>query len=112
MPRHPCRRFTDRYTLTRNVHVNYLVSLHRVCYIFHFNVDLIAEAVPYKGKFNIGIHKVLNLCLGKWGTHNVLRVFILMLYSEERGPQLTQDEQRIFYKQGLRPAIEMLTPFS
>ena len=98
-------------TLTRNTHFNYLFDRGGVRYIFIFNPNLIAETVLQR-RFDIGIHKVPNICLGKWGTHNMLRVFIPALYSEERRPQLSQDEQRIFYEDGLLPAIQMLSPVS
>jgi len=40
--------------------------------------------------------------------HNVVRVFIPQLYHENRTQYLSQDEQRIFYEAGLRPAVERL----
>ncbi|KAF8155454.1 hypothetical protein B0H34DRAFT_675652 [Crassisporium funariophilum] len=67
---------------------------------------------PYQTSLNIVIHKVPNICLGKWGTHNMLRAFIPALYSEDCHPQLSQNEQRIFYKDGFLPAIKMLSPVS
>jgi hypothetical protein len=98
-------------TLTRNTHFTYRFHHGGVCNIFLFNINLIVETV-LQISFNIAIHKVPNICLGKWGTHNMLRAFIPGLYTEERRPQLTQDEQRIFYEDGLLPAIEMLSPVS
>ncbi|KIM35225.1 hypothetical protein M413DRAFT_14650 [Hebeloma cylindrosporum] len=80
-------------TLTRNTHFTYR---------FQYRAT----------SLDIAIHKVPNICLGKWGTHNMLRAFIPGLYTEERGPQLTQDEQRMFYEDGLLPAIAILSPVS
>ncbi|TFK59512.1 hypothetical protein BDN72DRAFT_905777 [Pluteus cervinus] len=75
--------------------------------------------VSYKFKdsgegFEAPLHKVQNLCLGKWGTHNMVRVFIPALYNHndrtKRKSTLTQEQQAIFYEKGFRPAIEELMP--
>lgn len=50
------------------------------------------------------------MCLGKWGVHNTLRVFIPELHHEDRSQFLSQQELEIFYQAGLRPAIERLEP--
>ncbi|GLB33116.1 hypothetical protein LshimejAT787_0100010 [Lyophyllum shimeji] len=77
-------------TLTADIHVSY-----------HFTNT--------KGSFTSPVHAIPNLCLGKWGTHNIIRVMIPELYHDQRSsPRLSQDEQRIFYEQGLRPAMEEL----
>lgn len=55
-------------------------------------------------------NKVPNICLRKWGVHNILPVFIPELYNEERSQFLSQEEQEIFYEKGLRPAVERLLP--
>jgi hypothetical protein len=65
--------------------------------------------VILKGRFTAPIHKVPNLCIGKWGTHNMIRAFIPELYDEERAsPILTQQEYAAFYEKGLRPAVWQL----
>lgn len=59
---------------------------------------------------NTPVHKIPNLFLAKWGTHNVIRVLFPALYEEDRRkPGLTQEEQATFYEQGLRPAVVALT---
>ncbi|KAJ8690101.1 hypothetical protein PTI98_011561 [Pleurotus ostreatus] len=58
----------------------------------------------------LAIHKVPNICVGKWGTRGSVRALIPGLYRANRSPQLTQDEMKSFYNQGLRPAIVELTP--
>lgn len=40
----------------------------------------------------------------------MLRVFIPELYNDDRSQFLSQEEQKIFYKEGLRPAVVRLTP--
>jgi hypothetical protein len=49
--------------------------------------------------------------LAKWGERNMLRVLFPALWTEDRGgSHLTADEQRIFYEQGIRPAVVETSP--
>jgi hypothetical protein len=52
---------------------------------------------------------VPNLCLAKWGVHNMLRAFIPGLYNRyTRSPFLSQEDHVTFYEQGLLPAVKEL----
>ncbi|PPQ74580.1 hypothetical protein CVT25_004848 [Psilocybe cyanescens] len=83
----PLARHAD--TLTSSVHLSYLFTV--------------------EGKsFRSEIHKVPNICLGKWQTHNMLRVIIPGLFREGRSSCPTQDEQRMFYNHGLLLAMRFL----
>ncbi|KAF8868355.1 hypothetical protein CPB84DRAFT_1857949 [Gymnopilus junonius] len=64
----------------------------------------------FQSPFTVPVHKVPNLCLAKWNVHHIIRIFFPALYSEERKPHLSQDEQRKFYEFGLRPAIQRIDP--
>lgn len=58
---------------------------------------------------DIPVHRIPNLCIAKWGTHNMIRVLLPGLYDGVRTtPFLTQEELAVFYEKGLRPAVEML----
>ncbi|TFK62821.1 hypothetical protein BDN72DRAFT_902928 [Pluteus cervinus] len=75
------------------------------------NIHIIRTFTSSSGEFRAAVHKIPNICLGKWGTHNMIRVFFPELYNDagrRQGPFLSQEEQRIFYEQGLRPAIAEL----
>lgn len=63
----------------------------------------------FQGEWDMPVHKVPNLCLGKWGTHNMLRVFLPDLYTEDGSSFPSQDAQRTFYEDGLLPAMNVLT---
>ncbi|RDB15070.1 hypothetical protein Hypma_005467 [Hypsizygus marmoreus] len=77
-------------TLTKNIHVS-----------SHFTNS--------RGPFTAPVHTIPNCCIGKWGTHNTLRVLIPELHHDQRSSQsLSQDELRIFYEKGLRPAVQQL----
>ncbi|KAF8808357.1 hypothetical protein BYT27DRAFT_7097079 [Phlegmacium glaucopus] len=76
----PVARMQD--TLHTNVHLSY--SFHH-------------DTVP--------IHKIPNLCLAKWGTHDMIRVLFPALCGDGHSAYLTQGEQAIFYEKGLRPAV-------
>ncbi|KAG6906448.1 hypothetical protein DXG01_013908 [Tephrocybe rancida] len=78
-------------TLSRSVHLSY-----------HFTNST--------GGFEAPIHKIPNLCIGKWGTHNMIRVLLPELYNEQRSPFLTQQEQITFYEKCLLPSVQKLTP--
>jgi hypothetical protein len=55
------------------------------------------------------VHKVPNLCIGKWGVHSLIRVVIPGLYDRHtKSPFLTQEDQTTFYEQGLLPAVQEL----
>lgn len=55
------------------------------------------------------VHKVPNLCIAKWGIHNMIRALIPGLYDQHTGsPFLTQEDQVTFYEQGLLPAVQEL----
>jgi len=54
------------------------------------------------------LHKVPNVCIAKWGTHNVVRVLFPELGKVKNSPSLSRDEHQIFYEKGLRPAIQEL----
>lgn len=59
-----------------------------------------------QGTFVAPVHHVPNLCLGKWGVQNMVRVLIPELYNKETpNPVLSQEQQAVFYEDGLRPAI-------
>lgn len=59
--------------------------------------------------FTEDLHRVPNICIGKWGIHNMMRALIPGLYDgQTRTPFLTQEEQRLFYEQGLLPAVREL----
>lgn len=50
-----------------------------------------------------------NLCLAKWGVHNMLRAFIPGLYNRStRSPFLSEEDHVTFYEQGLLPAVKEL----
>lgn len=60
---------------------------------------------------NIPVHQIPNLCLGKWGTHNMIRVLLPGLYMKDRKKSsLDQSEYKSFYELGLRPMIKALCP--
>lgn len=62
-----------------------------------------------QGSLYLPIHKVPNLCLGKWSIHTLVRVLLPAIHTDRRSPELTQEEKAIFYEKGLRPAIANLT---
>ena len=50
-----------------------------------------------------------NLCIGKWGVHNMIRALIPGLYDQHtRSPFLSQEDQTTFYEQGFLPAVREL----
>jgi hypothetical protein len=66
-------------------------------------------ASDFQGNFTQEVHKVPNLCIGKWGVHNMIRALIPGLYDmHTRSPFLTQEDQTTFYEQGLLPAVQEL----
>ncbi|KAG6906930.1 hypothetical protein DXG01_011320 [Tephrocybe rancida] len=70
------------------------------------SIHLTAYFDKSSGGFEAPIHKIPNLCIGKWNIHNSIRVLIPELWDENRNsPYLTQDELKLFYEKGLRPAI-------
>ncbi|TFK60184.1 hypothetical protein BDN72DRAFT_905193 [Pluteus cervinus] len=73
------------------------------------NVHLEYRFTRSTGTFTAPIHRVPNICVAKWSTHNSLRVYIPELYDEGSAyPFLTQHQQATFYESGLRPAMEEL----
>ena len=55
------------------------------------------------------IHKVPNICIGKWEAHSMVRALIPELYDPQTcSPHLTQEDQKTFYEEGLLPAVQAL----
>ncbi|KAF8956187.1 hypothetical protein BDZ97DRAFT_1764028 [Flammula alnicola] len=73
------------------------------------NVHLKYRFTSTEGDFIAPIHEIPNLCIAKWGTHNMIRVLIPELYSKDRSQFLSQAEQKVFYEQGLLPAVQFLS---
>ena len=62
-----------------------------------------------QGEFEAPIRKVPNLCVAKWGTHNMIRALIPGLYNQDQpSPFLSQEQQCTFYVCGLLPTIQRL----
>ena len=104
---YPVSRRED--TLVSNIHLKHSFESSKVSWLFHYLFHNILT-LSWQGRFTAPIHKIPNLCIAKWGTHNCIRVLIPELYSEERKSGLTQDEQRTFYECGLLPAVQNLWP--
>ena len=63
----------------------------------------------FQGVFTEDVHKVPNICIGKWTVHTLIRAFIPGLYDQHTGsPFLSQEDQRTFYEQGFLPAVQDL----
>ncbi|KAF9470974.1 hypothetical protein BDN70DRAFT_939291 [Pholiota conissans] len=90
---YPVPKFED--TLVRNVHIK-------------------RSFTNSFGEHNdVPIHQIPNLCIAKWGTHDMIRVLLPGLYSpQRRNSFLNQTELATFYEKGLRPAVESLTAIS
>ncbi|CAA7271230.1 unnamed protein product [Cyclocybe aegerita] len=72
----------------------------------HINLEVYDEET---GPQDVPVHKIPNLAIGKWDTHNLIRVVFPALYGGDRlGSHLSQLEQTIFYEKGLRPAVVAL----
>ncbi|KAF9470635.1 hypothetical protein BDN70DRAFT_901951, partial [Pholiota conissans] len=89
---YPVSKFED--TLTRNIHIK-----------ISFNNQFGEHS-------NVPVHRIPNLCIAKWGTHNMIRVLLPGLYNgQRRNPFLTQEELATFYEKGLRPtAVRLAGP--
>ncbi|KAF9472808.1 hypothetical protein BDN70DRAFT_779560, partial [Pholiota conissans] len=86
---YPVSKFED--TLRKNIHIKYSFSNQSGTYT------------------DIPVHTIPNLCIAKWGTHNMIRAVLPGLYNaDRRTPFLTKEELVTFYEKGLRPAIESL----
>ncbi|KAF8950009.1 hypothetical protein BDZ97DRAFT_1771900, partial [Flammula alnicola] len=85
---YPVSKFED--TLKRNIHIKYSFE-------------------DPTGDYTVPVHRIPNLCVAKWGTHNMIRALLPGLYDKERkSPFLSQHELAVFYEKGLRPAVEVL----
>ncbi|KAG6844074.1 hypothetical protein H0H87_009985 [Tephrocybe sp. NHM501043] len=70
------------------------------------SIHLTAHFEKSTGGFEAPIHKVPNLCIGKWNVHNSIWVLIPELWDKDQNlPFLTQKELKLFYEKGLRLAI-------
>ena len=59
-----------------------------------------------QGHFTAPAHKIPNVGIGKWKVRNCIRVFFPDLYSADRtGCELTPNELKQFYEDGVRPAL-------
>jgi hypothetical protein len=58
------------------------------------------------------MHKVPHLCIASWDGRNKLYAFIPALYTDRRSSVLSQQEQKLFYEEGLRIAVHNLSPLS
>lgn len=74
------------------------------------NVHLQHTFTNIWGEFEVPLHHIPNLGLGRWGdVHNMLRILFPGLYGPERKSfYLTKEEQKDFYDKGLQPALNEL----
>ncbi|KAF9459638.1 hypothetical protein BDZ94DRAFT_1171312 [Collybia nuda] len=74
------------------------------------DIHLVHEFEGSRGAFRAPVHKIPNACLATWDVHNVIYILIPDIYRKDRSSFLTQEEYRILYEDGIRPAIESLSP--
>ncbi|KAF8873543.1 hypothetical protein CPB84DRAFT_1829545 [Gymnopilus junonius] len=104
---HAVRDFDSLLGIDADVRVHADLTLN----VIGKNEDVLRSNIHIKhswDEYTAPVHKIPNIGIGKWGVHTLLRVLIPGLYRENGSPMISEENRRIFYEDGLYPAIRTM----
>ena len=95
-------------TLSNNLHIKYEFTTADVKFPFPY-IPIFEIHALFQGTFTEELHRIPNLCIGKWGVRNMIRALIPGLYDPHtRSPFPTREDLTTFYELGFLPGVQEL----